>query len=1264
MHLFRPGTALHLSTRFPQHDRSPSGSEGDRASGFSVLRDVVIVIAMAMLLSGGVQAQADEPITEFIEGLRQRRYFDTALEYIEQLEKRTDIPAEIRDTISLERGITYRAMGTVSRIPEDREQALGQAELALKEFTSRHGNHPRAAYANFELGQLLLERARSLTWDAESPSNADRKGELQQQARALIDQAKAIYQKAHDQYDAKHKSYPTFIDKAEKPDLYAERLQVFTKYLSAWFNLARCTYERGQTFDMGTKERNETLVRASTQFEAIHSANRSTPIGRHSRLMMGKCFQEQGDIRRALGIYNEITNDKSDLPVMMMLKSYAVQFRLICLNHEDRASYQVVINEATEWLENKLNRERLYSEQGLGILWEKAIAEEKLSQNREIEAKQRTAILRQALADAKQVARFPSPYREPAVAMGRRINMELGEKDEEPKDFDTAFERGRGMITQLKGLQDDLKAAKTADEKQKAQQAIDSQLNEVGRLFQLALDLRDVNSDPKAVAQARYLLSYVFLRQRKSFDALILARYCMTRDKTNDPDSALSATEIAINAAIQAYNDAGDKQAFELGLLKEICELIITEYSHSSKGNEARFRLGQVYRDLDDPLSAAKTYLTVPEDYSEYASARIQAGQSYWLAWVKVMAAAEDGGEPSESAETLTKWKSDATNLLTEGLTASRAKIGADGKPTTEMVAGEVSLATILNMDGKFAETVKRLTDGGDNSVLKQIEVADPSKRPAKGITSAGFASQTYRLMLRAYIGTQQVENALTTMDKLESVGGQDMAAVYTELGRELQEELRRLQLSGETEKLNETRQQFEAFLEKVYEGRDSSDYNSLLWIGETYFGLGKGVKDDPVAAPAYFQKASQAYDEILSNKLVEGPTVAAIQLRIIRCKRAQGLYEEGVALAQQVLTANPLSLDVQFEAAYTLADWGADEGKGQPEKLLTSIEGIKNAEDKLIVWGWKGITTRLQARQDTPDWKELKDRFLEAKYAYVESRVRYARTGAPEGEKHLRSALAEVHILAQVFHDIDETWFGKFARLYEDIQGELNIPEAEVKVLERPEPIEIPAEELVAKNENDSQGGTEDGKTEEEGGAEAAEPEGANLILIAIAVALAAAGGFAFYKVMSKPPQRRKSLGPDADSIAPPPMAGGGGFGDTDGAPDFSNLGNIPTPASTAVAAAPPKKRVRRNESTGGAAPGKKRRRATPEEAARIKAARAAKAAGESGSGMAASPKRKKLLKKKKQAQPGSPSAEGGDTARSNNPEKKKSRKRPPADS
>lgn len=1212
-----------------------------------LFRKLTALIVLALIVPA---AAADEKHLEFVEGLRQRKYFDTALEYLDQLSRRTDLPADIAQTLELEKGMTYRALGAASRVPEDREQALNQAEISLKAFVAAHAAHPRAAFANAELGQLLFDRARTLIWDAESPSNAERKIDLQAAARALIDEARAIYQAAHDQYKQQYDQYPKFVDEAKEPDVYRQRQQAQVRYLRAWFNLARCTYERGQTFDKGTKLRKDTLIAASEEFEAIHGDYRTNPVGLQARLMMGKCFQEQDDTRRALGIYNEMLDHKSTNETALILKSLALQYRLICLNQDDRADYQLVIQESDTWLKDKINRPRLYTEFGLGILWEKAIAEENLGKDRTLPEEQKRVILRQALADSRKVAKWPSPYREPALAMGRRINAELGEKDAEPKDFDTAFERARGMVGQLKGLEQDLKEA-TGPDREKAQQAIELHLNEIGRLFQLALDLREDDTDPKALAQTRYLLSFIYMRQRKSFDAFILARYCMTRDKQNDPDSALSATEIAIEAAVQAFNDAGSDAAFELQLLKGVCELIISQYPSSAKGNEARMRLGQVYRDLDEPARAADAYMSVPREFSQYASARMQAGQSYWLAWASTMGQIERGEEAELDSQAIEQWKTDAEKQLLAGLKIAGESQGKE-PPTIEMVAAEVTLASIQNLNGDFAKTIARLTAGGANSAVNAVKLADGEDRPAKGIKSAAFAGQLHRLLLRAYVGTQQIEPALNTMNELKAIGGQDTAEIYTQLGRELQEELERLKASGDDEAFTATQVSFEKFLEQVNAQRDPADYNSLLWIGETYFGLGQGVKDDAGAALPYFEKASAAYSNILDNDLATGTSVLAIRLRQVRCFRAMGRYQEAVDLASTILEQSPSSLDVQFEAAYALADWGADPA-GDPAKLLESMNGVEPAEgQKKIIWGWSGITTRLTRQQSTPEWATLEEKFLEARFEQTNSRYRYAATGRSDATAQLQSAQGELTSFAMVYPAMSDTWYARFNGLYRNIQADLG---KEATDLPRPEPVEF--EPTFAKPETEI---AAEEKPKPEPEATVPPPEGPNYLLVSLALALAAGGGFAAYKLLAKPPRQKRRFEPAGGSVQPPPDVGlpGGDLPDGD-VPDFSNL-----MAGTATAAPPRRRRKKAAAAAPEVAPSapaadgdkpkravKKKRVVSPEEAARIKAARAAKAkAAGSAAGAEGDPASEARRKAAKQQQDGGPQAAP----------KKKVRKRP----
>jgi tetratricopeptide (TPR) repeat protein len=677
-----------------------------------LLRLPVVVVVVGLLVSFAGTTRAEEPILEFVEGLRERQYFDTALEYLDAVPQRADLSPELRDVIDLERAKTLQAMGAASRVPEDRDVYLQQAKEALQKFTSAHSNHPQAAFANSMLGELLLERARTLIWQMDGAESPEKRTEYQLAARKLIDEGQVIYQAANDQYKTAFEKFPNFIDKTKDEEQYAARQDAEAKYLRAWFNLIRCTYERGQTFDQSSEERKNTLINAAGLYEQLHTRYRTNQIGLHARLMMGKCFQEQDDISRALGIYNEMLGHKSESDAVEVLKAIALHYRLICLNDPQRNDHQLVVQEATVWLQ--ANKTKISSSAGLGILWERAIASEKLGGARELAENDREATLRVALNDAATVARYQGPFREPANAMSRRIKAALGDKDKEPKDFPTAFERAKNMIGQIQTLTDDVTAA--ADDNTRAQKkaALEAHLMEVGRLLQLALDLRDSDSDLKAVAQARYLQSFVMLKLGRPLDSLILAKHCMINDRTNDPDTALNATEIAMAAAVSAWNMApSNDRDFETRALKDVCQTILKFYPQSSRGGEARMRLATVYRTMNEPLEAAKWYLEVPETDPQYASARISAGQSYWAAWTQKSAlAAEDPENNQTQPADMQAWKAEAKNLLTQGIKVTRDKVGADSKPSDELVAAEVSLASIMNLEGDFKGTIDRLTTG------------------------------------------------------------------------------------------------------------------------------------------------------------------------------------------------------------------------------------------------------------------------------------------------------------------------------------------------------------------------------------------------------------------------------------------------------------------------------------------------------------------------------------------------------------------------
>lgn len=1136
-------------------NRATSGAGASGAAGSAYGRFLQIFVCLLLTLAAG-SVRGQEPFLQFVEGLRQRGYYDTAIEYLDSLKARADVPAEVRDVLDLERGVTLQQQGAASRVEDEREKALTDAATALKSFLAQHAQHPQAAMANSLLGELLFNRSESLIWKTLEQESAEARAPLQAEARGLIDQARGIFQTAHDQYKAQYEKFPKFIDESKDEELLLQRQEAENRFLRALLNLARCTYERGQTFDKGSEERKQTLTQAAKEFEDIHTSRRTNSVGLYARLMEGKCFQEQDDIGRALGIYNEILGHPSDKPFMQSLRGTARQFRLICLNDPQRNDYDVVIQEALQW--SQANRQLTTTSYGLGILWEQAIAEEKKSQTRELPEKEKSDLLQFALNHAEQVGKYPGAFREPALAMARRLKVVLGEKDREPRDFATAFERARGMITQIQGLSDEVARAADEAERTAKRAALDNHLGEVARLLRLALDLRDPGSDAKAVADTRYLLSYVMLRQGNALDAIVLSTYTMAQDQKAAPETALNCTEVAMAAAVAVWNRGEGDRDFETRLLKDVCQQILTLYPQSSRAGEARMRLGNVYRTLQQPLEAVKWFMEVPESDPQHASARIAAGQSYWAAWTQNAAVTlEEGAEPSVAAEETARWKTEAKALLTQGIDLTRAKVGNMSLPGEELAAAEVSLAAILNQEGDFAGAIGRLTANAENSVMAAIELPEGSERPEAGIQSRSFAGLAWRLLLRAYVGTQQIDQALQSMAQLEKVGGDDILQAYTQLGMELQEELRRLQAAGEAERLGQVRTSFEQFLGKVYESRNKSDFNSLLWIGETYYGLGQGVAADPAAAAGYFEKAGNAYSEILQQSLVSADGAPAVQLRLARCRRRQGQFTEALQLVETILTANAMNLDVQFEAAHVLSDWGE---KSEPERLKQAILGPPATGGKpAVVWGWAALSKRLRQLVMKDPQSEFRPRFFEARYELGNARRRLARVlpDKSAGTAQLKSAMAELASLVQAYRDLDPPTYARFDRLYQDLQadlGESPTPLAQASPSTEPEPESEPAAAVSAAVQ----------PAPSAAAAPAAQGAGGLTAVIVSVVGLAVAGGL--FVMMRKPKAKLPlaSAGRVAKiSVAVPEVSTGGFPGDLQiEAPpelDFAQLAAMP---------------------------------------------------------------------------------------------------------
>ena len=744
---------------------------------------LLLVIGMVASFAAG-NALADEPHVEFVQGLRTRGYYDYALLYLDQLESRNDVAKDVKDVITFERAITLLENSRLLKNPDAQAKQLDAALANLEQFTKASPNHPNSAQANTERARILLGKARVLIWKANSPANEDSKEQLQQESRGHVQQARTVFQAAFDRYQAAWKKFPTFIPEDQKQDRRkreeAERMLMRTK-----LDLANCTYEEAQTHDRTSKEYKDLLNKASLEYDKIHTEYRSQIAGLFAHLMQGKCFEEQDDLRKALGIYDELLRHPGQSPILKDLQAQALQFRLICLNHDQRKDYILAIDEADEWLKEAKSKAR--TQVGLGIRWELTRAQEFVSQKREIAETEKNRLLRQALANAREINRFPGKYQDVSYSMIQRLLVALNREPGDPQDFDTAFGTANKMIEEIGKFRTNIETANAKGQKEEAQKLTDeleALLAEAERMWKLALQLATDETELTQVNLARYRLAFVLYLRKKSYDAAVVGEFLATHFQKETPTLALDAAYIAMAGYTQAYNQAEkNRKEINLQMMTNVATMIIEGWPKTARANDARMMMGQVLRQADKPVEAAKWYGEVPENSERYGDAQLEAGQSYWNAYL-LGVAAEDG----PTSEDLTTWQTEAMKRLSTGIAAIGKTIPESTAAPASLVRAKASLAQIKILAASDQEAIDILTKD-PHSVVKAIAVPDESKRSKSNsdIKGRAFALFVNQLLLRAYVGTKQLEKARAVRKTLESIagadGGEGLTAVYVELG-------------------------------------------------------------------------------------------------------------------------------------------------------------------------------------------------------------------------------------------------------------------------------------------------------------------------------------------------------------------------------------------------------------------------------------------------------------------------------------------------
>ncbi len=1043
------------------------------------------LVALCCLWAGAI-CPASLPagqITDMVEGLRERQYFDYALFYLDQLATNSNLPAEVRQEIPYEKAMVLLDNSKATRSPEKQTELLDQAQAYLEQFTKENPNHPRAGDANAQRAEILLGKARVAILQSRSPVNQGTRGDFQAKAREHVATARVVFEAAQKLYDEKLESLGSFVDKDKDPDKYEVRERTLMQLISSMLNVCQCRYEEAQTYDAGSPEFKRLLNQAAEEFELLHQRYRNYTGGLYARLYEGRCFDDQGDTQKAMGIYNELLEHDGSNRNVHKLQNVTLQFKIEALNRKTPPDTQVVIDLANEWL--KANKTDSRSQVGLAIQWEQAVAYEALGDQREAIKSDKERNWRTARTAAQFINKFPSVYRDVSLTMIQRLDGKLGGRERKPEDFDAAFGLARQHFMSIQDLRKELDAAraqgKQPDEVRKIDQDLQTEMHDAAEMFQLALNLADKNDQPKSIASARLWLAYVHFWARRNYEAAILGDFVSRTAPKDESSLAIDAAYLAMAAYVQAYNDVkgpADHKAADLGFIVKTCDSLATRWPESDRANDARMMAGRMYSQAKKPVESAAWFSKVPEADTRYAEAQLAAGQAYWRGY---LSAARLAPEQRPSADQLLQWQNSAQQHLRTGMAKLLATISTEGASPVDLISAKVSLSEILISVGQEAEAITVLS-ADPHSVLKAITVADETTRPEKGVQSRLFAVEVYKLLLRAYIGNGKLDEARTAMRTLEAIAGggtagADITELYVGLGKLLKDELERFRNSGNLDRFNSLRTSFETFLNDVYQRKDGHSVGTLSWVGETYSALGESDTGG-VNAADFYAKAASAYQDIISQSKANPSFATADQLlpiktRLAHCLRMKKDFSEAEKVVSELLKQRKDDLKLQVEAALLYRDWAGE--PGEEKKYLLAISG--NKENQTLGFGplAKRIHGVLRSGKQSPeDRAALNARYLETRFQTSNTRYKYALAQkASKDKRHeLDNAELEIVAFAAVTKDVSDESREQFNQLYRDVRTAMSDPNRPVKDLPWGEDIVVDPPSETARDEKPKEEG------------------------------------------------------------------------------------------------------------------------------------------------------------------------------------------------
>lgn len=688
------------------------------------------------------------------------------------------------DVEDYERGVKLLEESHQQREFDRRNELLGEAEAAFREFLKESPDHSSARSARTQMGNILVERARMQLTRAR---NTDGKSKVE--ARRLYEQACEVFKKAQAELSAELSNL-RHVDSADREKL-AQRDKLRSEYLHAQLLKAAVLEESADTYESHDAKRQDILAKATDEYQEIFEKYRSRLAGLYARFYQSRCLKKCGKCKEALECLEDVF-DVPDAPAPFSpIKTKALNLALECWLDDSQKDYRQAVDRGNEWLK-KHGEQNPESRDCLELRFHLARAHQLFAESTN-DAKLRTIHRQKARTLAEFVVRREGAFQ----AEARKLLGEIEEDNTaaeplEPKSFAEAKAAGKAVMDEIQAIRLELAkqgipavAGDIASEleplnagpapkpdplklKLKRKQA------EAIRYYQLALKLANEKTPAGDIDVLRYFLCYLYYSD-EAYDKAIELGEDVARNRPT-ATGARQCAKIVLASYMKIYQTQSPEDRRASGEAKRLAALgdyILETWPNDSLAAEALDVLIPLSIS-DGRIDDSVVYLKkMPADSPRRNRNALRVGVALWRDYLlgiqRLRKWKRDGGPPPGTnreamAKQVAKTREQAKAILSDAIKGAREAESV----TQEALAAALSLVQIHVESGEFQRAVDLLEDPRIGP-LKLLENEHPAAK------RSSLANEIYKTAIQAYEAVGDNGKAERLRKSLEELGDDDV---------------------------------------------------------------------------------------------------------------------------------------------------------------------------------------------------------------------------------------------------------------------------------------------------------------------------------------------------------------------------------------------------------------------------------------------------------------------------------------------------------